>query len=242
VRSSSWISPRHSIPYRSVVSPTNLNPAPPSDHRHQTVRPFLSPVANQPPAGLGGLHNDACLLLARIPPLTPHPLAGQVCALIRVPSFRKRLVAVVSADSDRAPPIVNLCSLQAGEWSRGDSNPGPPPCKGGALPAKLRPQAARPARPTLPVGAPGLEPGTSVLSGPRSNHLSYAPLSTRSSLRRRRSECSANPITAHKSARSHRGSPLLCCHTIGRATCMGRSCSSGHRRMLDHSRSSLERR
>ena len=24
-------------------------------------------------------------------------------------------------------------------WSRGDSNPGPPPCKGGALPAKLRP-------------------------------------------------------------------------------------------------------
>lgn len=25
------------------------------------------------------------------------------------------------------------------------------------------------------VGAPGLEPGTSVLSGPRSNHLSYAP-------------------------------------------------------------------
>jgi hypothetical protein len=28
-------------------------------------------------------------------------------------------------------------------WSRGDSNPGPPPCKGGALPAKLRPPARR---------------------------------------------------------------------------------------------------
>jgi hypothetical protein len=27
------------------------------------------------------------------------------------------------------------------------------------------------------VGAPGLEPGTSALSGPRSNQLSYAPLS-----------------------------------------------------------------
>jgi hypothetical protein len=27
-------------------------------------------------------------------------------------------------------------------WSRGDSNPGPPPCKGGALPAKLRPPTA----------------------------------------------------------------------------------------------------
>jgi hypothetical protein len=32
-------------------------------------------------------------------------------------------------------------------WSRGDSNPGPPPCKGGALPAKLRPPAC-PATPT----------------------------------------------------------------------------------------------
>ena len=72
---------------------------------------------------------------------------------------------------------------QPPRWSRGDSNPGPPPCKGGALPAKLRPpvpilatppariDTATPAR----VGAPGLEPGTSALSGPRSNRLSYAP-------------------------------------------------------------------
>ena len=29
--------------------------------------------------------------------------------------------------------------------------------------------------PNATVGAPGLEPGTSALSGPRSNHLSYAP-------------------------------------------------------------------
>ena len=29
-------------------------------------------------------------------------------------------------------------------WSRGDSNPGPPPCKGGALPAKLRPPGPHP--------------------------------------------------------------------------------------------------
>ncbi len=28
------------------------------------------------------------------------------------------------------------------------------------------------------VGAPGLEPGTSALSGPRSDHLSYAPVAT----------------------------------------------------------------
>jgi hypothetical protein len=59
-------------------------------------------------------------------------------------------------------------------WSRGDSNPGPPPCKGGALPAKLRPPKPKPSTHPL-VGAPGLEPGTSALSGPRSDQLSYAP-------------------------------------------------------------------
>jgi hypothetical protein len=64
------------------------------------------------------------------------------------------------------------CAPTPWGWSRGDSNPGPPPCKGGALPAKLRPLASAT---THPVGAPGLEPGTSALSGPRSDHLSYAP-------------------------------------------------------------------
>jgi hypothetical protein len=58
-------------------------------------------------------------------------------------------------------------------------------------PAKLRPRTAalpRPAARRAPyhrattglrpgrVGAPGLEPGTSALSGPRSNRLSYAPV------------------------------------------------------------------
>jgi hypothetical protein len=42
-------------------------------------------------------------------------------------------------------------------WSRGDSNPGPPPCKGGALPAKLRPRQQRP-------GAPGSPPPRSSLN------------------------------------------------------------------------------
>ena len=31
-------------------------------------------------------------------------------------------------------------ACQAREWSRGESNPRPPPCKGGALPTKLRPR------------------------------------------------------------------------------------------------------
>jgi hypothetical protein len=86
---------------------------------------------------------------------------------------------------------LSMCARSVG-WSRGDSNPGPPPCKGGALPAKLRPRQTSatplrgapsdrslnnpPRRLAAPVGAPGLEPGTSALSGPRSNQLSYAPL------------------------------------------------------------------
>ena len=37
------------------------------------------------------------------------------------------------------------------------------------------------------VGAPGLEPGTSALSGPRSNQLSYAPQ------RRPQDDCTDNP-------------------------------------------------
>ena len=64
-----------------------------------------------------------------------------------------------------------LCTRLAPWWSRGDSNPGHPPCKGGALPAELRP----PGRGNTRVGAPGLEPGASALSGPRSDRLSYAP-------------------------------------------------------------------
>ena len=41
---------------------------------------------------------------------------------------------------------------------------------------KLRPPTSFPQHaPLHRVGAPGLEPGTSALSGPRSNHLSYAP-------------------------------------------------------------------
>ena len=51
-------------------------------------------------------------------------------------------------------------------WRCGDSNPVPPACKAGALPSELHP------RWSALVGHPGLEPGASVLSGLRSNHLS----------------------------------------------------------------------
>lgn len=79
------------------------------------------------------------------------------------------------------------------QWSRRDSNPRHLACKASALPTELRPQRRRqetgfrgqgrlcslypvscvPFPQT--VGAPRLELGTSALSGPRSNQLSYAP-------------------------------------------------------------------
>lgn len=46
-------------------------------------------------------------------------------------------------------------------------------------PRSFRGRTPRPAPPRVGVGAPGLEPGTSALSGPRSNHLSYAPTARR---------------------------------------------------------------
>ena len=52
-------------------------------------------------------------------------------------------------------------------WRLRESNPWPPACKAGALPAELNPRL---------VGTNGLEPSTSRLSGVRSNHLSYAPV------------------------------------------------------------------
>src|SRR5262249_39640788 len=93
----------------------------------------------------------------------------------------------------RPPRHAFLVTRHSAWWRRGDSNPRPPPCKGGALPTEPRPpgRVTRDARRvtrrtgfpvllvtrhalrvTASVGLPGLEPGTSVLSGPRSNHLS----------------------------------------------------------------------
>ena len=56
-------------------------------------------------------------------------------------------------------------------WSQSGSNRRPPACKAGALPAELWP------RKTVVVGLGGLEPPASPLSGVRSNHLSYRPIS-----------------------------------------------------------------
>ena len=63
------------------------------------------------------------------------------------------------------PPALSVLMRGNQWWRCGESNPGPPACKAGALPTELHPQG-------LMVGHPGLEPGASVLSGLRSHHLS----------------------------------------------------------------------
>jgi hypothetical protein len=50
---------------------------------------------------------------------------------------RSSVVTPVTRLVPRALPL-STCTPPT-RWSRGESNPGPPPCKGGALPAKLRP-------------------------------------------------------------------------------------------------------
>ena len=125
--------------------------------------------------------NDPKIVTNEVVKPLPNPLTLPSRGLGR--TFPPRAVIppqlVVTNGRGSAATLVS----QPPRWSRGDSNPGPPPCKGGALPAKLRPPVPTPVAPPARidtatparVGAPGLEPGTSALSGPRSNRLSYAP-------------------------------------------------------------------
>ena len=74
-----------------------------------------------------------------------------------------------------------LCELFVRWWRWWDSNPWPPACRAGALPAELHPQnywefAVSPFCAFALVGPSGLEPPTSCLSGTRSNLLSYDPM------------------------------------------------------------------
>ena len=50
----------------------------------------------------------------------------------------------------RVPPDARILHLVRCRWSCGESNPGPPPCKGGALPAKLQPPEPGRPRPGFP--------------------------------------------------------------------------------------------
>jgi hypothetical protein len=113
-------------------------------------------------------------------------------------NFRQRSAIAVPATSPiqkgRLDELPRMRSREKyKQWSRRDSNPRHLACKASALPTELRPQRRRQetgfrgqghlSSPNpvscIPfpqtVGAPRLELGTSALSGPRSNQLSYAP-------------------------------------------------------------------
>ena len=112
----------------------------------------------------------------------------------RCPADRGRTAIVCSTTYSTIR--LSRCGMNGSFWWRcTGSNRGPPACKAGALPTELHPPKP-PRRGTSPrcewdrdptscrdpirlVGAPGLEPGTSALSGLRSNQLSYAPFPLR---------------------------------------------------------------
>ena len=78
----------------------------------------------------------ACMqpCVSSVPPLHPR-LRGQRASANRAPWDQVAKLNCQSAGENRGTSDGRLV-----RWSRGDSNPGPPPCKGGALPAKLRPR------------------------------------------------------------------------------------------------------
>jgi hypothetical protein len=124
------------------LHPSSSLPAPATNRRdarivHSKGRPPL--VDRHACRGGGGIHTP------------PHPGSGRDDqirpSLVKVLSFKlasSKLLGCqesgrgVGCGSRLTPcPPYRLTPLP--RWSRGDSNPGPPPCKGGALPAKLRP-------------------------------------------------------------------------------------------------------
>jgi hypothetical protein len=88
-------------------------------------------------------------------PIRTSPCPRHLVLLLGLVVVRDAVALQVMAGSARnretrsAPPSeaarrqLSRCASDAGPggWSRGDSNPGPPPCKGGALPAAPRPPA-----------------------------------------------------------------------------------------------------
>jgi hypothetical protein len=183
-----------SLSWRGHVLPRQQAPRhPPCAHRRGS-RTRTAP--RSPPGPVSGPAAKA-RASAAASVFPPHPTPPRAP---RSPGGGPRGGVLVSSSLPPAPdPGTDSCCEQ---WSRGESNPGPPPCKGGALPAKLRPPAA-----------PGL-PGWARLDsnqGPRSyqdralTRLSYAPAPAQAApwgvLRRRRSSVGRERSPAPERAR-----------------------------------------
>ena len=139
------LSPRPGCPIR--ISPDQRLPAAPrgiSSRGHVLLR-LQTP--RHPPCARLAVHRS------HIPP-PPSPGLPQTPSTARparrsdsivlAPTQMRRLLGVVLSIASHGAPMrslvnVHLTPFGDGRWSCGDSNPGPPPCKGGALPTKLQP-------------------------------------------------------------------------------------------------------
>jgi hypothetical protein len=134
-----WRSPGRARPQKgSRLLPRPQNPAG-SAWRLVKVHERVSPL---PTGGVSPSLRSSNLVRSRLP--TSDELSRPSCGHVD-----RRWHIVTGAGPERSHPGW---SVPDPGWSRGDSNPGPPPCKGGALPAKLRPPT--PGRPTPPPGIP----------------------------------------------------------------------------------------
>ena len=155
---------RRSRDHRVPAPPPRISP-------RGRVLPRLQAPRHPPCAHLRGFHRSADappsptraitpvtrVVRARQVTATP-PSFFRFSALVRAsssatcvsgPPLRRDASALVVALGSGRRMVQSAESCQcavAGRWSRGDSNPGPPPCKGGALPAKLRPLVLDPDR------------------------------------------------------------------------------------------------
>lgn len=157
---------------RSPVSRWGCPIRTPQDHRLPAPPPCVSSRGHVLHRPLAPRHPPSALLRLCLP-------TSSVCLLFVV---RAAESALVLRSQGRSPHFA--CSRYR------SSRDMPQPLRGGAAgirtpdlrraraalsQTKLRPHRLTRHRHPGGVGAPGLEPGTSALSGPRSNHLSYAP-------------------------------------------------------------------
>jgi hypothetical protein len=132
---------------------------------HAVGRPPRIPGANQPATGQGPGRARSVVKVPRAAPATrPAPRArgrprSGGAAGIRTPDLRRARAALSRLSYGPVP------SRRSAVGSFADRPPAHPPCS-----APIARYSALDG-----VGAPGLEPGASALSGPRSDRLSYAP-------------------------------------------------------------------
>jgi hypothetical protein len=146
-----------SVSPRGRVLPRPLAPRHPPCAHHRRV---WSP--NGDPAKTDGLGTGVSVLRLR------SPAGGASWCARRRPSGQSPCARAPRG----ATPLV--LSRYRASGAAGSRTPGLRRAKAALSQLSYGPHPPRP-RGSAVVGAPGLEPGTSALSGPRSNHLSYAP-------------------------------------------------------------------